>query len=114
MVPGDLTVRWPPCTFCGDPVYGLAAADGIHPCCAQAEANEASTCIPCDMARNDTREPRPLASDVTPVAEWDWDEIGRLEALARQRLFRLPKCRPCGQPMVCGQTDTHITCQGAA
>lgn len=105
-------VQWPPCSFCGYPVYGLAAADGIHPCCAHAEATEATTCVPCEMAQSPEREPRALPGEPIPVEEWDWDEIHRLEKAARDRLARKPKCRPCGQPMVCGQTDTHYVCKG--
>lgn len=106
-------MMWPPCSFCGDPCYGLAADDGIHPCCAQAEANEQSTCVPCDLTRNDEREPRVIAPEVVPVEEWDWDEIGRLDKAARRRLYaNNPRCDPCTKPMVCGQTGSHFVCVG--
>lgn len=103
---------WPPCSFCGDPCYDLAADAGIHPCCAQAQANEAATCVACDMARADTREPRELRPDVIPVEEWDWDEIHRLEKTARRRLAKCPRCGSCTHPMVCGQVGDHFVCVG--
>lgn len=105
-------MMWPPCSFCGDPVYGLAADDGIHPCCAHAEANERTTCAACEMAKGEEPEPRVLTSEVVPVEEWDWDEIHRLEKAARRRLYaNNPRCDPCTKPMVCGQTGAHITCR---
>lgn len=103
-------IVWPDCTFCGDPVYGLAADEGIHPCCDEAYVNERSTCTACDMARGDQREPRPLRPDSIPVEDWDWDEIRRLDRNAINRLKRNPKCGVCTKPMVCGQTGHHCTC----
>jgi len=46
-----------------------------------------------------------------PVADWPWKEIQAADRQAQQRAAKAPKCRACGQPLLCGLTDLHWTCR---
>jgi hypothetical protein len=43
--------------------------------------------------------------------DWPWRDIISLERRWLEKQYRKPRCSICGAPMVCGQLDSHITCQ---
>lgn len=43
-----------------------------------------------------------------------WTEISSAEAIAREKIWKLPKCSACGFPMCAGQSGTHYSCAPAA